>query len=64
MTHIAEIERIEPYEDTGKFIVYFKESAEEIAHVPVDDPNQSPQSPVYCKREDLMGAKTLDEVLT
>ena len=33
ITHIAEIDNIQPYENTGKFVVNFKEAASEIGCV-------------------------------
>ena len=63
VTHIVEIKEIKHYEDTGKYIVTFKGNAEEIEHVPVEDGNYAPQSPVYVKREDLLNANFLEDAL-
>ena len=63
VTHIAEVQDIKPYEDSGKYIVYFKDSPEEIPKVGFKDPNKSPQGPVYVKYTDLTGNKFLDESL-
>lgn len=49
VTHYAEIKEIKPYEDTGRYIVYFKEPAKEIKPVSLKDPNRSPQGPIYVK---------------
>ena len=37
ITHIADIECIEPYGDTGKYKVIFSEPAKEIEHIPYGD---------------------------
>lgn len=50
VTHIAEVKEIRPYQDTGKYVVLFAGPAREIAHIPLGDPSQSPQGPVYTVR--------------
>lgn len=64
ITHLAEIEDILPYEDTGKYEVVFKGPAQEIQTVKLVDPKNSPQGPVYCKRADLLEAKTVGQILS
>lgn len=63
VTHIAEVEEIRPYKDTGKYIVLFKGPAEEIGPVPVRETKNSPQGPVYVKRVNLLNAKYLEDAL-
>ena len=36
ITHVAEVDRIERYKDTNKYILYFKESAKAIPHIELD----------------------------
>jgi len=64
VTHIAEIAKIEPYQDTGKYKVIFKGPPETIGPVKSGAANYSLQGPTYVQREKLLGAKTLEEVLT
>lgn len=63
ITHIAEIEDIRPYKDTGKYLVTFKGAAQEIRPITLEDPKNSPQGPVYVKREALLKAKTFEEAM-
>ena len=63
VTHIAEIQEIKPFRDTGKYIVFFRNNAEEIDPIPISNPNNSPQGPVYVKREKLLNARSLEEAL-
>lgn len=56
VTHMAEIEDIQPYKDTGKYIVTFKAPAESIGPIPVREGRNSPQGPVYVRKERLMNA--------
>ncbi|HDR9028546.1 TPA: GIY-YIG nuclease family protein [Burkholderia vietnamiensis] len=63
ITHIAEIESIVPYNDTGKYKINFKEAATAIVPIPrpeVTDVNM--QSSRYALRDKLLAAKNLDEV--
>lgn len=64
ITHIAEVERIEKYKDTNKFIVYFKEKAKEVKHVVLDKGKKglAPQSPRYTNYQKLIEAKVLSDV--
>ncbi|MCA7965552.1 MULTISPECIES: GIY-YIG nuclease family protein [Burkholderia] len=63
ITHIAEIESIVPYNDTGKYIIRFKECAQKIGPIarPVDS-EINMQSPRYALRENVLAAKNLDQV--
>ncbi len=63
ITHMAEVQDIRPYEDSGKYLLTFKRAAEEIAPVPVADPSKSPQGPVYVRKEALLAAENLEEAL-
>jgi hypothetical protein len=63
VTHIAEIQEIKPYKNTGKYQIIFKGPAQEIDHVPIDDTRYAPQNVVYVKRDELLKAENLDEAL-
>jgi hypothetical protein len=63
ITHIAEVDAILPYNDTGKYMIKFKGPATAI--VPIPRPENSEvnmQSSRYALREKLLAAKNLDEV--
>lgn len=64
ITHVAEVTSIEKYQDTGKYIVHFRQPAEEIGPIPL--PEESTGYAPYllrCTRlEKLQGAKTLEDV--
>ena len=64
ITHLAEVERIEKYKDTNKYIVYFKETAKEIKHIKLDKGKKgiAPQAPRYTTYERLLIAKVLTDV--
>ena len=64
VTHIAEIEEIRPYQDSGKYIVKFKGPAKSIGPIGPGNLNYTFQAPTYVQRERLMSAKTLEDVLT
>jgi hypothetical protein len=61
VTHYAPVERIEPYGDSGKFRLIFKEPAKELPQrIPfADAPQASMRSPRYTKFSALMSAKRL-----
>ena len=62
VTHIAEIEEIRPYKDTGKYLVIFKKSARKMTkHIPVKDNKYAPQGPTYVSRKDLLKATYLED---
>jgi len=63
VTHIAEIQEIRPYKDTGKYLIVFKNPAEKIRNVPNNNPKYAPQNVVYVKRDVLMNVEFLDEAL-
>lgn len=64
ITHVAEIEGIVPYGDTGKYKVIFSEPAKEIEHIPYGDaPSGAMQGPRYTNLAKLKNAKKLTDVL-
>lgn len=63
ITHIAEIETIVPYNDTGKYMIKFKGPAIALPPIPrLEGSEINMQSSRYALREKLMAAKCLDEV--
>ena len=63
ITHLAEVSRIEPHADEGKYAVYFKEAAQEIGPVKLDQGEKvSPQAPRYTNREHLLQATLMSEL--
>ena len=63
VTHIAEVQEIRPYKDTGKYQLIFKGAPEEIGPIPPGNIKSNMQSPVYVQRNRLLNAKTLAEAL-
>ena len=59
MTYYAEIDRIEPYQDTGKYIIYFKGKAKKLRR-PISlnpkNPNRTPQGRVYTNINKILDA--------
>lgn len=64
ITHIAAVRSIEPWKDTGKFVVYFAGPAERIGPIPLGSKGKgkAPQAPRYTSKERLESAKTLDDI--
>jgi hypothetical protein len=64
ITHIAPVKSIEPWNDTGKFVLNFAEPAREIGPVPLPREGRvkAPQNLRYTTRERLLAAKTLDDL--
>ncbi|WP_020558711.1 GIY-YIG nuclease family protein [Thiofilum flexile] len=63
ITHIASIASIKPHEDTGRYMVYFKEPAQHINNIPrLSTSKINMQSPRYAQYAKLLKAKHLDEV--
>lgn len=64
ITHYAEVARIEKYKDSGKYILHFKDEAEEIGPIKLDAnrPGLAPQGPRYTTFEKLKKAKTLRDI--
>lgn len=63
VTHIAEVQEIRPYQDTGKYEILFKGPAEQISPIPLGEPRNSPQGPVYATKTELLNAKKLEDAL-
>lgn len=63
ITHVAKVKEIKPYKNTGKFQVIFEGAAEEIKPIKLSNPNNSPQGPVYAKKNVLDVAKSVDDVI-
>jgi len=64
ITHLAPVKSIEPWEDSGKFVLNFSEPAKEIGPIPVAKGGRVKglQSPRYTTRTKLRAAKTLDDL--
>lgn len=64
ITHIAEIDRIEPYGDTGKYKLFFKGPASALDNpVPYGSaPSGVMQAPRYTTREKLLSAKSVTDI--
>lgn len=64
VTHIAEIDRIEPYADSGKYKVFFKGPAEPLTQiVPFGKATSGAmQGPRYTTRAKLLAAKTVKDL--
>jgi hypothetical protein len=63
ITHIAEIDTIVPYNNTGKYILRFKGPATVIGPIPrTEDSQVNLQSSRYALRDKVLRAKALDEV--
>lgn len=63
ISHYAEIEKIEPYKDTGKFIVYVK-NKQTIRPLGLGKgkPGDAPQSPRYTTLKHLLKAKQISDL--
>ena len=64
ITHIAPVKSIEPWRDTGKFVVYFTEPAKEISPIPLVNGGRvkAPQNLRYTTPEKLLAAKNLEDI--
>jgi hypothetical protein len=63
ITHVAEVDSIEPYGNTGKYKVNFKAPAKEIKHVPFGDAKSgSMQGTRYSSYDKLIGANQLSDL--
>ncbi len=64
ITHVAEVQRIEKYKDTNKYILIFKAPAREIHHIKLDvgGRGKAPQSARYTNYKKLMSAQNLSDV--
>jgi hypothetical protein len=64
ITHIAEVQSIEPYGETGKYKLNFKEPAISITHVKYDGINGNHiQSIRYTSKAKLLSARTISDLL-
>lgn len=64
ITYIASVKSIEPWEESGKYVVNFTEPAKKIRSIPRKKKGRIKglQNLHYTTRERLMGAKTLDDI--
>ena len=64
ITHIAEVDRIEKYNDTNKYILYFKDgSLQKISKIGLGDKKgQAPQAPRYSSYKAIINATTVDDL--
>ncbi len=62
ITHIAEVKKIEQWEDTSKYILHFSEPAKKIDEVKLQSSNKAPQGPRYSSKERIFEANTLDDL--
>ena len=63
ITYIAEVDRIEKYKDTNKYIVYFKPgSVKKLNKVGLGKKKLAPQAPRYSCYNAIINAKTLDDL--
>ncbi len=65
ITYFAEVDRIEKYKDTNKYIVYFKEKAQLLkTAVKLGNAGRgvAPQAPRYTNYKKLLDAKTLKDI--
>ena len=65
ISHYAEIERIEPYKETGKYILYLK-NKKTVKPIKLgrDKKGEAPQAPHYTTLAKLLSAKTVGELWT
>lgn len=64
ITHIAEVQSIEPWNDTNKYVVNFKNPAKEIRRIGLVPKSsvKAPQAPRYTTWQKLIKAENLDQV--
>ena len=64
ITHVAEVERIEKYKDTNKYIVFFKaDTTKKLNKISLGQKKgMAPQAPRYSSYKTILTAKTLDEL--
>ncbi len=64
ITYVAEVARIEPWKDTGKYALYFKEPARKIGPLPLVPGGEvsAPQASRYTSFARVERAKSLDDV--
>jgi hypothetical protein len=66
VTYFARVKSIEPWKDSGKFVLNFEEAAQPIGPIPLVKGGRikAPQAPRYTTHERLMKAKNLDELFS
>lgn len=64
ITHYAEISKIERYENTNKYIIYFKDKAIKIQDIklPKDKSGLAPQAPRYTSYNKIIKANSLSDI--
>lgn len=63
ISHYAEVERIEPYKDTGKYILYLKNKKTiKPIKLGTGKKGEAPQAPRYTTLENLLKARTIGEL--
>jgi len=63
ISHYAEIERIEPYKDTGKYILYLKnKKTVKPIKLGAGKKGEAPQAPRYTTHSKLLNAKSVSEL--
>ena len=64
ITHIAPVKSVEPWKDSGKYVVNFSEPAQAIGPIPLVKGGRvkAPQAPRYASRQRLLTAKNLDDI--
>lgn len=64
ITYLAEVDRIEKYNDTNKYILYFKDgSLQKITKIGLGGKKgQAPQAPRYSSYKAIMNANTVDDL--
>src|SRR5690606_12597571 len=67
ITHYAEVASIEKWEDTNKYVLYFKEAPTSINPIPLDKDKRekrglAPQAPRYTSIDKILKAKKLSQV--
>ena len=68
ITYYAEIDNIQLYNDTGKYIIYFKDKAKKLKQpIPLNpkNPNKAPQGRVYTNINKILNASanaTMDDI--
>jgi hypothetical protein len=63
ITHIAKVQEIKPYKDTGKYQLIFDGAPDEINPVNLKEGEAGPQGPFYVQRQKLLKAATIDQAL-
>jgi hypothetical protein len=63
ITHVAPVNRIIPWKDTGKYCIEFAEPAHEIKHIELDEQGKgvAPQAPRYTSMKKLEKAKVVSD---